>query len=149
MRTHLFHGALLPEFAGNNDSDAGEIEQRLAVALQATPVAFTLLWTRGLTVRISSVQVRSSANGTWRETLTQAWMDDDGEFSHPVGIFSPGETIQVTVVAMAMDAEVPRAVAALSWQPGNVVRQIIPAPPTKSDSMQRGTPWVREGRTSL
>lgn len=149
MPTHLFRDASLPEFGADEGDGDAALESRLETALKALPVAFTLLWTRGRTVRISSVQVRSSAGGGWRETLTQAWMDDDGEFSHPVGVFQPGETVQVTVVAMAMDGDVPRAAAALSWQPGPVVRQVIPASPAQFDTMERGAPWVREGGVAL
>jgi hypothetical protein len=149
MRAHLFREVHLPEFDGDDEWAGPALVERLATAVAAIPVAFTLLWTKGVTVRISSVQVRTGAGQPWRETLTQAWMDDDGEFTHPVGLFNGGDTVQVTVVAMAMDADVPRAAAALSWQPGSVVRQIVPEPPAKFDTMQRGTPWVREGRTTV
>lgn len=147
MRTHLFPNVALEDLESAEDQ-GNELEDRLTKSLDTTAVAFTLLWTRGINVQIASLQYRTQGT-SWREALTQRWTDDDGEFSHPLGLFSPGTRIQVMVVAMAMDADVPRAAAAVSVQPGGRVTQIIPAPPVRSEPMQRGFVWAREGMVTV
>jgi hypothetical protein len=150
MRAHLFPHLSVDDFPTHDRTDDALLEAHLRDALNSSSAAVTLLWTRGITVQIASIQVKDlTAGGGWREVLTQQWMDDDGEFSHPLGLFAPGSTLQVMVVAMAMDADVPRAVVAVSSQPSGTVTQIIPSPPTQFDTMQRGTTWAREGKVTV
>jgi hypothetical protein len=151
MRTRAFRAESLPEFEPTEQGAISDLENRLAEALQAHSVAFTLLWTRGITILISSLAVRKLGAGDeeWRQVLTQQWMDDDGEFSQSLGFFNQGEEIEVLIVAMAIDADVPRAVGAVSIQPGPTVRQIIPPPTTPSETMPRGTSWIRKGKVTV
>ncbi|HYR09819.1 MAG TPA: hypothetical protein VEQ60_18740 [Longimicrobium sp.] len=147
MNEKLIHDSLASEMMAGDRDDVPEFEARLTEALTGHQVAFALLWTRGITLLISSLSVRRVAPSptSWRQALTQQWMDEDGQFSHPLGIFSPGDRIEVMIAAMPMTANVPKAVAAVVIEPGQRVVQIVPAETGTTDSMKQGEVWARKG----
>lgn len=151
MNDKLIHDSLAFEMMAGDREDVPELETRLTEALTGNQVAFALLWTRGVTLLISSLSVRSVAPSPtpWRQALTQQWMDDDGQFSHPLGIFSPGNRVEVMIAAMPMTADVPKAVAAVVIEPGQRVIQIVPAEAGATDSMKQGELWVRKGAFTI
>ncbi|HEX6749214.1 MAG TPA: hypothetical protein VF092_18095 [Longimicrobium sp.] len=138
MTTRMFSTVAL-----DDQSSTEELEHHLSGALDAQPAVFTLLWTRGLGVLISGLVYRRTGETKWVQLLTHQVLEDDGEFSLTFGPFKEGESIEVMVIALAVDADVPRAVGAVTT--GGSVKQIIPTPPTPSEKMERGVSWIKKG----
>jgi hypothetical protein len=147
MTETLIHRSLATEMMAAEQRDMPGLEEHLATAVIGHQVACVLLWTRDITIVISSLSVRrvSPSVTPWTQVLTQQWMDEDGQFSHPLGIFSDGDRVEVMIAATPMTASVPKAVAAVVIEPGSRVVQIVPAEPGTTDSMKQGEVWARKG----
>lgn len=151
MTETLIHRSLASDLMATEQKEVPELEAHLASALTGHQVSCAVLWTRGVTLLISSLSVRrtSPSPTPWKQVLTQQWMDEDGQFSHPLGIFSPGDQLEVMVAAMPMTANVPKAVVAVVIEPGSRVVQIVPAQAGTMDSMKQGETWARKGEFTV
>ena len=153
MSVRLFDDEVLVRFGEALESpDVGGpvLETFLTDNLSTQSLVFTLMWTRDITIEIGTLQVRiieTGGAGSWREVLDRRWQDSDGEFSHPLGVFAKGTTIEVRVVAMAFEDDVPHVRAFVTTD--GRVRQIIPADPAADESMTRANLWLRKGRYTV
>ncbi|HLM67190.1 MAG TPA: hypothetical protein VK358_06670 [Longimicrobium sp.] len=151
MNLRLFDDAVI-ERVGHL-ADAGEdvsIENLLAENLGSAALVFTLMWTPDIVIEIGALQVRTvraGGTGPWTRVLQQRWQDGDGEFSISLGVFPIGTTLEVRVVAMAFEADVPHVRAFVSSD--GTVTQVIPENPGSSESMTRATLWIKKGKYTV
>jgi hypothetical protein len=66
-----------------------------------------------------------------------------------MGLFAAGEVLEVIVIAMALDADIPRLTGAITDHTTGTVKPVIPAPPAPNEKLTRGVPWVGRARYTV
>lgn len=117
------------------------VAKQVVKMLQGEEVFFTVLFSTGVTFLLVGLAVREASEAQFRNVITNAVPDDDGEISISLGHFAVGATVEVSFTAFSVNKSV-NAAALLTYR--DTVGQILPKSGTAS--VKPGVPWAGNGK---